>query len=78
MSFAIGSSALRAAHGLSERILDVESVWNHTVYQVRIPRLAMVEQAPAVTLSPAQPTNATCLGYTSTKPLRRENKAEAA
>jgi len=40
--------------------------------------LAMVEQVPAVSLSPAQPTNATCLEYTSTKSLRRENKAEAA
>ncbi len=77
-SFAIGSSALRAAHAVWVRTLDAESVWKHTDYQVRIPRLVMVEQVRAVSLSPAQPTNATYLGYTSTKSLGRENKAEPA
>ena len=43
------------------RILDVETVWNHTVYQVWIPRLATVERVPAESLSAAQPTKATGL-----------------
>ena len=38
------------------RILDVETVWNHAVYQVWIPRLATVERVPAESLSAAQPT----------------------
>lgn len=58
-NFAIGSWAFSAAHGESVRILDVETVWNHTVYQVWIPRLATVERVPADSLSPAQPTKAT-------------------
>lgn len=60
-SFAVGSWAFSAAHGESVRILDVETVWNHTVYQVWIPRLATVERTPAESLSQAQPTNATGL-----------------
>ena len=36
----VGSWAFSPAHGESVRILDVETVWNHTVYQVWIPRLA--------------------------------------
>ena len=60
-SFAVGSWAFSAAHGESVRILDVETVWNHTVYQVWIPRLATVERVPAESLSPAQPTKATGL-----------------
>ena len=50
-SFAVGSWAFSAAHGESVRILDVETVWNHTVYQVWIPRLATVERVPADSLS---------------------------
>ena len=60
-SFAVGSWAFSAAHGESVRILDVETVWNHTVYQVWIPRLATVERVPADSLSPAQPTKTTGL-----------------
>ncbi|MGE3406424.1 MAG: DEAD/DEAH box helicase [Pirellulales bacterium] len=60
-SFAIGSWAFSAAHGESVRILDVETVWSHTVYQVWIPRLATVERVPADSLSPAQPTKTTGL-----------------
>jgi superfamily II DNA or RNA helicase len=60
-SFAVGRWAFSAAHGESVRILDVEKVWNHTVYQVWIPRLATVERVPADSLSPAQPTQATGL-----------------
>jgi hypothetical protein len=60
--FAIGNWAFRAAHEVSVRILDVETVWSHTVYQVWIPRLARVEQVPTQSLSLARPTKATCLG----------------
>ena len=57
----VGSWALSAAHGESVRILDVETVWSHVVYQVWIPRLATVERVPAESLSPTQPTKATSL-----------------
>lgn len=57
-TFAVGSWAFSVAHGESVRILDVETVWNHTVYQVWIPRLASVERVPADSLSPNQPTTA--------------------
>src|SRR5437899_794999 len=60
-NFAVGSWAFSAAYGESVRILDVETVWNHTVYQVWIPRLATVERIPAESLSPAQPTRASVL-----------------
>ncbi len=60
-SFAVGSWAFSAAHGESVRILDVETVWNHTVYQVWIPRLGTVERVPAESLAPTQPTKATGL-----------------
>jgi len=43
------------------RILDVETVWNHTVYQVWIPRLSAVERVPAESLSPVEPTKATSI-----------------
>jgi superfamily II DNA or RNA helicase len=59
--FAVGSWAFSAAHGESVRILDVETVWNHTVYQVWIPRLATVERVPAESLAPTQLTKATGL-----------------
>lgn len=55
-SFAVGRWAFSAAHGESVRILDVETVWNPTVYQVWIPRLATVERVPAESLAPVQPT----------------------
>lgn len=60
-SFAVGSWAFSNVHGESVRILDVETVWNHTVYQVWIPRLAVVERVPAESLSPPEPTKATGL-----------------
>jgi hypothetical protein len=66
-NFAIGSWSFRPAHGVSVRILDVESVWNHTVYPVWVPRLATIERVPNQSLSLAQPTEATCLECTSTK-----------
>ncbi len=60
-NFAVGSWAFSAAHGESVRILDVETVWNHTVYQVWIPRLGTVERVPAESLALVQPTKATGL-----------------
>ena len=53
-SLPIGSWAFSAAHGELVRILEVESVWNHTVYEVWIPRLARVERVPAASLAPTQ------------------------
>ncbi len=60
-SYAVGCWAYSQVHGECVRILDVESVWGHTVYQVWIPRLSAVERVPAESLSPAQPTKATGL-----------------
>src|SRR5437588_5630502 len=60
-SLAVGSWAFSPAHGESVRILDVETVWNHTVCEVWIPRLATVERVPAKSLSPALLTKATGL-----------------
>jgi superfamily II DNA or RNA helicase len=57
----IGGWAFSAAHGESVRILDVVTVWHHTVYEVWVPRLATVERVPGDSLSPAQPTKATGL-----------------
>jgi hypothetical protein len=64
----VGSWAFSAAHGESVRILNIDSVWSRTVYQVWIPRLATVERVRAESLSPAQPTKATGFGWTSTTP----------
>ena len=50
----IGAWASIPASGESVRILDVETVWNHTVYHVWITRLATVERVPAESLSLAQ------------------------
>src|SRR5439155_24508199 len=50
--------AFSADHGEAVRVLDAETVWNHTIYQVWIPRLATVERVPAESLSPVQPTKA--------------------
>lgn len=53
-SFVVGSWAVSAAHEEPVRILDVDSVWSHTVYEVWIPRLAKVERVPAESLVPSQ------------------------
>jgi len=58
-SFAIGSWAFSVAHGEAVRILDVETVWNHTVYQVWVPQQAAVERVPADSLSLPEPTTTT-------------------
>ena len=50
----VGSWAYSAALGEPVRILDVDSVWDHTVCVVWIPRLAKVERVPANSLSAAQ------------------------
>lgn len=52
--FVVGRWAFSVAHGEPVRILDVESVWNHTVYEVWIPRLAKVEKIAAQSLAPAE------------------------
>src|SRR5437870_1936945 len=59
--FAVGSWAFSSAHGQTVRILDVETVWNRTVYQVWVPALATVERIHAESLAPAQPANSTGL-----------------
>jgi hypothetical protein len=51
-TFTVGSWAFSAAHGESLRILDVETVWNHTAYQIWVPQLAIVERVSAEALSP--------------------------
>src|SRR5437899_3535094 len=53
-SLAVGSWAFSAAHSEAVRILDAESVWNHTVYEIWIPRLAKVERVRAETLTPTK------------------------
>jgi len=60
-SLIVGSWAFSPAHGETVRILDVETVWNHTVYQVWIPRQKMVERLPAESLTAAQPTTTNTL-----------------
>jgi hypothetical protein len=67
-SFVVGSWAFSSAPGESVRILDVETIWNHTAYQVWIPRLATVERVPAESLAPVQPTKATDLDRISYMP----------
>ncbi|MCZ2153082.1 MAG: DEAD/DEAH box helicase family protein [Bryobacterales bacterium] len=53
-SFSVGSWVFSSTHGEPVRILDVESVWNHTVCEVWIPRLATVERVSAESLAPTQ------------------------
>lgn len=59
--FAVGSWAFSASRGESVRIVDVETVWDYTVYQVWIPRLATVERVSADSLSAKPPTKTTGL-----------------
>jgi len=58
-SFAVGSWAYSKPHGESVRIVDVETVWGHTVYQVWVPQQAAVGRVRAESLSPPEPTKAT-------------------
>ena len=56
----VGSWVFSPTHGESVRILDVETVWNHTVCQVWVPRQNTVERLPAEALaSQEQPRKAT-------------------
>lgn len=57
-TFPSGSWAFSAAHRESVRILDVETIWNHTVYHVWIPRKGTVERVPADSLAQVQPAQA--------------------
>lgn len=59
--FPIASWAYSKAHGESVRIVDIEIVWNHTVYQVWIPRLGTVERVPRESLAAMQPPKGTGL-----------------
>jgi hypothetical protein len=76
-NFTVGSGAFSAAHGASVRILDVETVWRHTVYQVGILRLATVERVPGESLPLDHLTKATGFGSTSTMHHLRENESRA-
>jgi superfamily II DNA or RNA helicase len=60
-SFGVGSWAFSAAHGEPVRILDVESAWHHTVYEVWVPRLAKVERVRAEMLALAESPKTTGL-----------------
>src|SRR5579885_1644551 len=53
VEFAIGSWAYSPTHKEAVRILDVQTVWSHTVYQVWIPQLSVVERISADLLLPA-------------------------
>src|ERR1017187_9874659 len=60
-NFEVGRWAFSPIHGEPVRILDVESVWNHTVYEVWIPRLSKVERVPAESLASTQAPKTTGL-----------------
>ncbi len=56
----VGSWVFSPNHGESVHILDVETVWNHTVCQVWVPRKNTVERLAADALAPReQPRKAT-------------------
>ena len=56
----VGSWVFSPNHGEFVRILDVETVWNHTVCQVWVPRKNTVERLAAEALAPQeQPRKAT-------------------
>jgi superfamily II DNA or RNA helicase len=54
--FGVGSWAWSAAHGERVRVVEVESLWAHTVYQVWSPRLGQMERLPATSLVPEPPS----------------------
>src|SRR4051812_33992633 len=49
--YPIGSWVFSPAHGESVRILDVESIWNHTICGVWVPRKKSVERLAAESLA---------------------------
>src|SRR5208337_5078838 len=60
LSIRVGDWVSSPNHGESVRILDVETVWNHTVCQVWVPRKNTVERLAADALAPReQPRKAT-------------------
>jgi len=54
-SFAVGAWAFSLQHGESVRILDLETVWNHSVCVIWIPRRASVERVAAAALVAVPP-----------------------
>lgn len=58
-SITVGTWAYSAEHRESVRILDVETAWRHTVYQIWIPRLSKVERVSAESLVLNEPNRAT-------------------
>lgn len=52
--FSIGDWVFSSIHRESVRILDVETVWGRSVYQVWVPRLGAMERVPAESLSAGQ------------------------
>ena len=57
----VGGWAFSAAHGGPVRVLEAETIWQHTVYLVWIPRLGVVERMPAQALTAMRPGPATDL-----------------
>ena len=53
--FTVGNWAFSIRHQESVRIVDVETIWNRTVYQVWIPSKGVVEQIAAESLQPNRP-----------------------
>ena len=51
----VGSWAFSSAHGEAVRVLDAETLWTHTVYQVWVPSLDTVERLRAESLGTAAP-----------------------
>src|SRR5271165_4445873 len=60
-SFRVGDWVFSPNHGESVRILDVETVWNHTVCQVWVPRQNTVERLAADALAPQEQPRKTTL-----------------
>ncbi|MFN6312023.1 MAG: DEAD/DEAH box helicase [Planctomyces sp.] len=52
--FPVGSWVFSSMHSETARVLEAETCWNHTVYQVWLPRLGTVERIPAERLLPVQ------------------------
>jgi len=57
----VGTWVFSATHGEAVRVLDVESVWNHTIYEVWIPGLAKIERVRAEALAPTESIKTTGL-----------------
>jgi hypothetical protein len=53
-TYKIGDWAFSSIHGASVRVLDFETVWGRSVYQVWVPRLGAMKRVPAESLSAGQ------------------------